>query len=222
VWEHATTLPTGLPVLYGLASADQAVANEAAWPAVAEALAALEADVIIDAGRLLPHFAGGIRPLLSLAQVLVVLCPPTLAGIVHLKTSLPSLTTASPSGRLIVQPTAEQGFSSDEIASTLAINVAPPVPHDPKGAAALSRNAIGWANSKTSLAKWARANASELAAALSGSAVTLDPLSIPEIRDQSPRPAVNNTETLNHAGHLHDTEHLQNTEYSDAPTWAAR
>jgi hypothetical protein len=222
VWEHATTLPTGLPVLYGLASADQAVANEAAWPAVAEALAALEADVIIDAGRLLPHFAGGIRPLLSLAQVLVVLCPPTLAGIVHLKTSLPSLTIASPSGRLIVQPTAEQGFSSDEIASTLAINVAPPVPHDPKGAAALSRNAIGWANSKTSLAKWARANASELAAALSGSAVTLDPLSIPESRDLQPRSAVNNTETLNHAGHLHDTEHLQNTVHSDAPTWAAR
>ncbi len=92
VWEHATTLPAGLPVLYGLASADQAVANEAAWPAVAEALAGLEADVIIDAGRLLPHFAGGIRPLLSLAQVLVVLCPPTLAGIVHLKTALPSLT----------------------------------------------------------------------------------------------------------------------------------
>ena len=59
VWEHATTLPTGLPVLYGLASADQAVANEAAWPAVAEALAALDADVIIDAGRLLPTLRRG-------------------------------------------------------------------------------------------------------------------------------------------------------------------
>ena len=68
VWEHATTLPEGLPVLYGLASADQAVANEAAWPAVAEALAALDADVIIDAGRLLPHFAGGIRPLEILSK----------------------------------------------------------------------------------------------------------------------------------------------------------
>jgi hypothetical protein len=121
-----------------------------------------------------------------------------------------------------VQPTAEQGFSSDEIASTLTINVATPVPRDPKGAAALRRNVIGWANSKTALAKWARTNASELAAALSGSAVTLDPLSIPEIRDQPPRSAVNNTETLNHAGHLHDTEHLQNKVLSDAPTWAAR
>jgi hypothetical protein len=153
--------------------------------------------------------------------VLVVLCPPTLAGIVHLKTSLPSLIAGSPSAQLIVQPTAERGFSSNEIASTLTINVAPPVPRDPKGAAALSRNAIGWANSKTTLAKWARANAVELAA-LSGSAVTLDPLSIPETRDQPPRPSVNDTESLNDAGHLHDTERLQNTEHSDAPTWAAR
>jgi len=222
VWEHATNLPTGLPVLYGLASADQAVANEAAWPAVAEALAALDADVIIDAGRLLPHFAGGVRPLLSLAQVLAVLCPPTLAGIVHLKTSLPSLTAASPSGRLIVQPTAEQGFSSGEIASTLMINVAPAVPHDPKGAFALSRNTIGWANSKTTLAKWARTNAAELAASLSGPATAQDPLSIPEIRDQPPTPTANDTESLNHAEHLHDTGHLQNTEHSDAPTWAVR
>ena len=95
VWKHAANLPAGLPVLYGLASADQAVANEAAWPVVAEALAALEADVVIDAGRLLPHFAGGIGPLLSVADVLMLLCPPTLAGIVHLKTSLPALSATS-------------------------------------------------------------------------------------------------------------------------------
>jgi hypothetical protein len=220
VWEHATTLPGGLPVLYGLASADQAVANEAAWPAVAEALAALDADVIIDAGRLLPHFAGGIRPLLSLAQVLVVLCPPTLAGIVHLKTSLPSLVAGSPSAQLIVQPTAEKGYSSDEIASTLTINVAPRIPHDQKGAVALSRNAFGWANSKSTLAKWARTNSIELAAALSGPAATRDSLSIPEVSDQPLRPSV--TEHLDDTEHLNDTEHLQNTVHSDAPTWAAR
>jgi hypothetical protein len=198
------------------------VANEAAWPAVAEALAALDADVIIDAGRLLPHFAGGIRPLLSLATVLVVLCPPTLAGIVHLKTSLPSLTAASPSARLIVQPTAEKGFSSDEIASTLTINVAPPVPRDPKGAVALGRNPVGWANSKTTLAKWARTNAAELAASLSGPAAIQDPLSIPEITDDPPRPSVNDTGSLNDDEAPNDTERLSDTVHSDAPTWSAR
>ena len=210
VWEHAAILPTGLPVLYGLASADQAVANEAAWPAVAEALAALEADVVIDAGRLLPHFAGGIRPLLSLAEVFMVLCPPTLAGIVHLKTSLPSLAAASSAGQFIVQPTAEKGFSSDEIASTLTIEVAPPIPRDPKGASALTGNAIGPARSKSALAKWARTTAVELATSSSDTEAVHGPLSATEIRNQPLRSPLN------------DAEHLIDTEPSAAPTWATR
>ena len=209
VWEHAATLPTGLPVLYGLASADQAVANEAAWPAVAEALAALEADVVIDAGRLLPHFAGGIRPLLSLAEVFMVLCPPTLAGIVHLKTSLPSLAAASSVGQLIVQPTAEKGFSSDEIASTLTIEVAPPIPRDPKGASALTGNAIA-PRSKSALAKWARTTAVELATSSSDTEAVHGPLSATEIGNQPLRSPLN------------DAEHLSDTEPSAASTWATR
>jgi len=220
VWDHATTLPAGLPVLHGLASADQAVANEAAWPAVAEALAALDADVIVDAGRLLPHFAGGIRPLLSFAEVLVVLCPPTLAGIVHLKTSLPSLTAASSPGRFIVQPNAEKGFSSDEIASTLSIEVAPPVPHDPKGALGLRGSSVGWAQSKSALAKWARRNAAELAAASSVSTGTHELLSTPESSDQSTGPLV--TEPPGDTVRPSDAEHASHLDQSTAPTWAAR
>ena len=216
VWEHAATLPTGLPVLYGLASADQAVANEAAWPAVAEALAALEADVVIDAGRLLPHFAGGIRPLLSVAEVFMVLCPPTLAGIVHLKTSLPSLTAASSVGQLIVHPT------SDEIAATLTIEVAPPIPHDPKGASALSGNAIGWARSKATLVTWARTNAAELASPSSDTATTQDPLSISEITNQSLGPPGNDTDHIDGTEHVIGTERANGTEPSAAPTWATR
>jgi hypothetical protein len=222
VWEHAATLPTGLPVLYGLASADQAVANEAAWPAVAEALAALEADVVIDAGRLLPHFAGGIRPLLSVAEVFMVLCPPTLAGIVHLKTSLPSLTAASSVGQLIVHPTGEKGFSSDEIAATLTIEVAPPIPHDPKGASALSGNAIGWARSKATLVTWARTNAAELASPSSDTATTQDPLSISEITNQSLGPPGNDTDHIDGTEHVIGTERANGTEPSAAPTWATR
>jgi hypothetical protein len=210
VWEHTATLPTGLPVLYGLASADQAVANEAAWPAVAEALAALEADVVIDAGRLLPHFAGGIQPLLSLAEVFMVLCPPTLAGIVHLKTSLPSLAAASSAGQLIVQPTAEKGFSSDEIASTLAIEVAPPIPRDLKGASAVGGSAIGQARSKSALARWARTTAVELATSSSETEAVHGPLSTTEIRTQPLRSPLN------------DAEHLIDTEPSAAPSWASR
>ena len=162
VWQHATNLPTGLAVLYGLAGADQAVANEAAWPVVAEALTGLGADVVIDAGRLLPHFGGGIGPLLSNSEVLMVLCDPTLAGIVHLKTSLPLLVPPSSSRQLVMVPTAKKGFSPDEIASTLNIEVAPRIPHDPKGTAALCAHDIGWAKSKSALAKWAQSTATDL------------------------------------------------------------
>jgi MinD-like ATPase involved in chromosome partitioning or flagellar assembly len=223
VWEHATNLPTGLAVLYGLASADQAVANEAAWPAVAEVLAALDADVVIDAGRLLPHFAGGIGPLLSVAQVLLVLCPPTLAGIVHLKTALPSLIDTSASRQLLVLPTASKGFSSEEIASTLKIDVAPTIPHDPKGATALSANAIGSERSKTTLAKWARSTAAELVAFPSDA-----PLSLPEITNHRLRSPVddteqlNNTEQFNETAQSQDIEPLSDTEPLVAPTWVAR
>jgi hypothetical protein len=164
VWDHATTLGNGVPVLYGLASGDQAVANEGAWPAVAQALADFDADAVIDAGRLLPHYGGGIGPLLSVAQVQMVLFPPTLPGIVHLKTALPSL-RASSSGALMVVPTAHKGFSSQEIGATLKIDVAAPLPHDPKGAASLTTSGTGTTSTlKTALAKWARTTASELAA----------------------------------------------------------
>jgi hypothetical protein len=189
VWEHATTLLSGLPVLYGLASADQAVANEGAWPAVAQAFADFDADVVIDAGRLLPHFAGGIGPLLSVAQVLMVLFPPTLPGIVHLKTALSSLTSSTSAPTLMVLPTAQKGFSSEEIAATLKINVALPLPHDPRGAVALSTNVMGTPRSKTGLAKWARTTAIELVASSPTAAGMHVSLTTPLMQPQPLAPA---------------------------------
>jgi hypothetical protein len=158
----------------------------------------------------------------------MVLCPPTLAGIVHLKTSLPSLAAASSAGQLIVHPTGEKGFSSDEIAATLTIEVAPPIPHDPKGASALSGYAIGWARSKSALAKWARTTAAELASPSSDAATTEDPLSISEIRNQPLGAPVNGTDhvngtvPVNGTEHVNDPEHVSDTEPSAAPTWATR
>ncbi len=92
VWDHVDHLPGGLPVLFGLGGMHQAVANEKAWPIVADVLGALDADVVIDVGRLLPNLAGGVREVLARADALVVLCPSTLEAIVHLREALPSLT----------------------------------------------------------------------------------------------------------------------------------
>ena len=238
VWEHAGTSPTGLPLLYGLATADQAVANEAAWPAVAGALAALEGDVIIDAGRLLPHFAGGIGPLLAVADVLLVLCPPTLAGIVHLKAALPSLIATSTKRRTLVLPTAQKGFSSEEIAATLKINVAPPIPHAPRGAAALGANTIGSARAKSTLAKWARRTSAELVASSPTALGSQVSLALAETKDapfaQHTDDPVHSSERRRVAGHLNAANPLDETDsQNDAPyfddleqvalpTWAAR
>jgi MinD-like ATPase involved in chromosome partitioning or flagellar assembly len=238
VWEHASASPTGLPVLYGLATADQAVANEAAWPAVAGALAAVEGDVIIDAGRLLPHFAGGIGPLLSLADVLLVLCPPTLAGIVHLKAALPGLTATSTTRRTLVLPTTQKGFSSEEIAATLKINVAPPIPHDPRGAAALGASTIVSVRSKSTLAKWARRTSVELVASSPtalGSQVSLAvaetkaallaPHTDDPVHSSERRPAarhLNTASPLDETDSQHDAPYFDETEQAARPTWAAR
>ena len=223
VWEHATTLPTGLPVLYGLASADQAVANEAAWPAVAEALAALDADVIIDAGRLLPHFAGGIRPLLSVAEVLVRALSPHPGG------HRPSEDLPALAHRCL---TVRAGSSCSQLPKGLFVRRDRINPDDQRRTAHPTRSQgrrrpqrgtpLGGRTRRPRSPSGHGRNAAELAASLSGPAATQDPLSIPEIRDQPPRPSVNDTETPNDTEHLHDTEHLQNTVHSDAPTWAAR
>ena len=74
VWDHVDHLPGGLPVLFGLGGMHQAVANEKAWPVVADALGALDADVVVDVGRLLPNLGGGVREVLARADALVVLC----------------------------------------------------------------------------------------------------------------------------------------------------
>jgi len=75
---------------------------------------------------------------------------------------LPLLVPPSSSRQLVMVPTAKKGFSPDEIASTLNIEVAPRIPHDPKGTAALCAHDIGWAKSKSALAKWAQSTATDL------------------------------------------------------------
>lgn len=106
VWDHVDHLPGGLPVLFGLSGVQGATANEKAWPVVAAALGGLDADVVVDAGRLLPNFAGGTRELLAHSDAVIVVCDPTLEGIVHLRAVLPSLVAEIRDRRLLVVPTA--------------------------------------------------------------------------------------------------------------------
>ncbi len=155
IWDHVDHLPGGLPVLFGHSNVQGAVANEKAWPAIAEALGALDADVVVDAGRLLPHFAGGIRDVLAHSDVLVVLCDPTLEGIVHLRAALPSLVAEMSTRALLVVPTGSGGYSGTEIGKTLRVDVGPPMPDDRKAADALANKRAMTRLERTALLKWA-------------------------------------------------------------------
>ena len=139
MWDHVDDLPGGLPVLFGLSGVRGAAANEKAWPAIAEALGGLDADVVVDAGRLLPHFAGGVGDVLEHSDVLVVLCDSTLEGIVHLRDALPG--SGGRDGAVAnssIVPTGSAGYSAHDIAKTLGVDVGPAMPDDRKAADALA------------------------------------------------------------------------------------
>ncbi len=155
VWDHVDHLPGGLPVLFGLGGMHQAVANEKAWPVVADVLGALGADVVIDVGRLLPNLGGGVREVLARADALVFLCPSTLEAIVHLREALPSLTAELRGRSLLVVPTGAPQFSAVDIGRTLAVEVLPPMPDDPGAAAALANRRSVKRLERTRLLRWA-------------------------------------------------------------------
>ncbi len=155
VWAHIDRLPGGLPVLFGLAGMHQATANEKAWPVVADALGALDADVVVDVGRLLPNLGGGVREVLARADALAILCQSTLEAIVHLREALPGLAAELRGRRLAIIPTGTAQFSSADIARTLQVEVLQPLPDDPAGAEALANRRATKRLERTRLLRWA-------------------------------------------------------------------
>jgi len=155
VWDHVDHLPGGLPVLFGLGGMHQAVANEKAWPIVADALSALDADGVIDVGRLLPDLGGGVREVLARADAMVVLCESTLEAIVHLREALPGLAAELRGRSLVVVPTGSAQFSAADIARTLQVTVLSPMPDDPAAAAALANRRAAKRLERSRLLRWA-------------------------------------------------------------------
>jgi MinD-like ATPase involved in chromosome partitioning or flagellar assembly len=178
VWAHVDHLPGGLPVLFGLAGMHQATANEKAWPAVADALGALDADVVVDVGRLLPNLGGGVREVLARADVLVILCQSTLEAIVHLREALPGLSAELQNWRLLVVPTGTTQFSAADIARTLQVEVLQPLPGDPAAAAALANRRATKRLDRTRLLRWASDTIGTLG--VEGSATEFDALEVSE------------------------------------------
>ena len=79
---HVQRLPGGIPVLLGVQLPEQALALGPLWSRLATELGRLEADVLVDGGRLV-----GDSPVLELvtgADLLVLLARPTVEGVAHL------------------------------------------------------------------------------------------------------------------------------------------
>jgi hypothetical protein len=113
---------------------------------------------------------------LAHSDVLVVLCDPTLEGIVHLRAALPGLVAEMSCRALLVVPTGSGGYSGVEIGRTLEVDVGPPMPDDRKAADALANKRAITRLDRTALLKWA----STLVGALGIEALNIEPLGIEE------------------------------------------
>jgi MinD-like ATPase involved in chromosome partitioning or flagellar assembly len=89
LWEHTQRLPGGLAALLGVQVSEQAQALGPLWPRLADALAALEVDVLVDGGQL--AHGSPVLELLERADLVVLLARPTVEGVTHLVARLARL-----------------------------------------------------------------------------------------------------------------------------------
>lgn len=81
---HLQVLDGGLPVLAGPAGPEQAAAIGAGWERVADALQAVEPDVIADCGRLMTT-ASWAAPVVRAADLVVLVARPRVESVAHLR-----------------------------------------------------------------------------------------------------------------------------------------
>jgi MinD-like ATPase involved in chromosome partitioning or flagellar assembly len=90
VRKHCQTVYSGLPVLAGVAGAEQALGLGPLWPDIATGLATTsDDDVIADLGRLLPE--SPLWSVVAAADVVVVVAAGTVEGLVHARDRLRAL-----------------------------------------------------------------------------------------------------------------------------------
>jgi hypothetical protein len=85
VWGHTQRLPRGLEVLTGLRAGDQARGLGRLWSLLPQALPQLDADVLVDCGRLVADTSA--EDLVRRADLLVLLVRPTVEGVLHSPTA---------------------------------------------------------------------------------------------------------------------------------------
>ena len=136
-------------VLPGLTDPRQAAGLASAWPVVAAALTAQQADVIADCGRL---DAGTGQPLavLSAARTVAIVMRPTLRQVWSARPRVDMLTQlVGGNARLALLLTGPGSHSAREVSHALGVPVAAVLANDARTAALLS-DGLGWQRNVTS------------------------------------------------------------------------
>jgi len=133
IWQHCQSLPGGAPVLAGPTSAEQARSAVGMLAGLVRRLNELDADVLVDCGRLEPGSPG--RGLLVGADRAVLVARPHLADL-H---ALATWAEAHPldGGNLGLVLVGEGPYPDNEVEDALGIEVLERLPWDSDGAAAL-------------------------------------------------------------------------------------
>jgi hypothetical protein len=133
VWEHCQELPGGAAVLTGPPSADQARSALGMLAGLSSRLGMLDADVLVDCGRLDPGAPGAGA--FEGADAVVLAARPRLADL-H---ALANWRQANPvdSGRVAVVLVGDGPYPDAEIAEALGVEVLARLPWDPDAAGAL-------------------------------------------------------------------------------------
>ena len=165
VWAHCQALPGGVAVLAGPASAEQARSVLGMLAGLAEHLSELDADVLVDCGRLDPATLGGV---LEGADRVVMAARPRLADLHALATWID--THPPDSGRTGLAVVGDGPYTDVEIADALDVEIVARLPWDPDAAAALVSIPASARELRVSpLVRAARSLADRLADELAGS-----------------------------------------------------
>jgi MinD-like ATPase involved in chromosome partitioning or flagellar assembly len=164
---HAVTVVPGVDALLAPTTA---ASMAAAWRTASEgftgAFAGLGEPVIVDCGRWLAGGSDRRGELLAEADVVVVVCRPTLASVEHARALVVALGTESQQLAVVVVGGARP-YGPEEIASALRAPVAGVLPWDQRGVIALVEHGVGrsWLRSPLAIA------ADEVLGTLTGLAV---------------------------------------------------
>jgi MinD-like ATPase involved in chromosome partitioning or flagellar assembly len=177
VWAHVQQLPRGLEVLIGLRAPEQARGLGRLWSLLPAALAELDADVLVDCGRLA---AGSpVEDLIRRADLALLVARPTVEGVAHLTYRLEALARADVTAGVVL--IGEQPFHRRDVEAALAGQEIPaPVlgvlADDPRGAAMLGGQpgSERWLGRVSPLIRSARALPGALADRLERVGVTAD------------------------------------------------